>query len=81
MDSLPLTKEELISKELIDHYDIVVICDYYRIARNILTMSQNLNKRIIIAEANGVYVRVFCDFGEEFEVLDRDGEEPAECFI
>jgi len=26
-------------------------------------------------------VRVFCDFGIDFEVLDRDGEEPAECFI
>jgi hypothetical protein len=40
-----------------------------------------LNKKIIIAETIGVYIRIFCDFGKDFEVLDRDGEEPAECFI
>lgn len=26
-------------------------------------------------------MRVFCDFGNKFVVQDRDGEEPAECFI
>jgi hypothetical protein len=26
-------------------------------------------------------MRIFCDFGDEFTVQDRDGEEPAKCFI
>ena len=40
-----------------------------------------LKKKLVIAESNGTFARIFCDFGDEFEVLDRDGEEPAECFI
>ena len=32
-------------------------------------------------EQIGVYMRIFCDFGDEFVVKDRDGEQPAECFI
>lgn len=29
----------------------------------------------------GVCSRLFCDFGDEFEVLDTTGEEPKEIFI
>lgn len=43
--------------------------------------AEKLNKKIIIAERTGVYLRVFCDFGKDFEILDRDGEDPSECFI
>uniref|UniRef100_A0A3Q3L5N7 E1 ubiquitin-activating enzyme n=1 Tax=Labrus bergylta TaxID=56723 RepID=A0A3Q3L5N7_9LABR len=32
-------------------------------------------------DAYGICVRVFCDFGEEFEVSDPTGEEPKEIFI
>ncbi|XP_030003372.1 ubiquitin-like modifier-activating enzyme 6 isoform X1 [Sphaeramia orbicularis] len=37
--------------------------------------------RFIGCDAYGVCVRVFCDFGEEFEVSDPTGEEPKEVFI
>ncbi|XP_029287138.1 ubiquitin-like modifier-activating enzyme 6 [Cottoperca gobio] len=37
--------------------------------------------RFIGCDAYGICVRVFCDFGDEFEVSDPTGEEPKEIFI
>ncbi|KAG8014818.1 Ubiquitin-like modifier-activating enzyme 6, partial [Nibea albiflora] len=37
--------------------------------------------RFIGCDAYGICLRVFCDFGEEFEVSDPTGEEPKEIFI
>ncbi|XP_017263438.1 ubiquitin-like modifier-activating enzyme 6 [Kryptolebias marmoratus] len=37
--------------------------------------------RFISCDAYGICVRVFCDFGEAFEVSDPTGEEPKEIFI
>jgi len=35
----------------------------------------------ITTEARGVFGSVFCDFGDEFVVSDRDGVEPVSCLI
>lgn len=43
--------------------------------------SQQPAIRFIGCDAYGICVRVFCDFGEEFEVSDPTGEEPKEIFI
>ncbi|XP_019732172.1 ubiquitin-like modifier-activating enzyme 6 isoform X2 [Hippocampus comes] len=43
--------------------------------------SQRPPIRFIACDTYGICVRVFCDFGEEFEVLDPTGEEPKEIFI
>jgi len=32
-------------------------------------------KKLIVADAVGVFTRVFNDFGAEFEVLDKNGED------
>lgn len=37
--------------------------------------------QFISTDAYGICVRVFCDFGKEFEVSDPTGEEPKEIFI
>lgn len=37
--------------------------------------------QFISSDAYGICVRVFCDFGEAFEVSDPTGEEPKEIFI
>uniref|UniRef100_A0A3Q2QZ93 E1 ubiquitin-activating enzyme n=1 Tax=Fundulus heteroclitus TaxID=8078 RepID=A0A3Q2QZ93_FUNHE len=37
--------------------------------------------RFIVADTRGLCGQLFCDFGEEFEVLDRDGEMPATLMI
>ncbi|XP_062987473.1 ubiquitin-like modifier-activating enzyme 6 [Elgaria multicarinata webbii] len=37
--------------------------------------------KFISADVHGIWARLFCDFGDEFEVLDTTGEEPKEIFI
>uniref|UniRef100_A0A670JGU1 Ubiquitin-like modifier-activating enzyme 6 n=1 Tax=Podarcis muralis TaxID=64176 RepID=A0A670JGU1_PODMU len=37
--------------------------------------------KFISADVYGIWARLFCDFGDEFEVLDTTGEEPKEIFI
>uniref|UniRef100_A0A8D0GKS4 Ubiquitin-like modifier-activating enzyme 6 n=1 Tax=Sphenodon punctatus TaxID=8508 RepID=A0A8D0GKS4_SPHPU len=37
--------------------------------------------KFISADVYGIWSRLFCDFGAEFEVLDTTGEEPKEIFI
>ncbi|EMP31703.1 Ubiquitin-like modifier-activating enzyme 6 [Chelonia mydas] len=37
--------------------------------------------KFISADVYGIWSRLFCDFGDEFEVLDTTGEEPKEIFI
>ncbi|XP_063156405.1 ubiquitin-like modifier-activating enzyme 6 [Candoia aspera] len=37
--------------------------------------------KFISADVHGMWARLFCDFGDEFEVLDTTGEEPKEIFI
>ena len=37
--------------------------------------------KFICANVNGVASRVFTDFGEKFDVIDKNGEDPTECMI
>lgn len=37
--------------------------------------------QFIGCDSYGICMRVFCDFGDEFEVSDATGEEPKEIFI
>ncbi|CAN9512024.1 unnamed protein product [Ophioblennius macclurei] len=37
--------------------------------------------KLIIADTKGLCGQLFCDFGEEFEVLDQDGEAPTSVMI
>lgn len=37
--------------------------------------------QFVCAEVRGVFGYVFCDNGDKFEVVDPDGEEPAEAYI
>lgn len=39
------------------------------------------NIKFIAVKSEGPFGYVFNDFGEKFEVLDKNGEEPVECFI
>lgn len=37
--------------------------------------------QFISADMHGIWSRLFCDFGDEFEVSDTTGEEPKEIFV
>ncbi|XP_028399059.1 ubiquitin-like modifier-activating enzyme 6 [Dendronephthya gigantea] len=43
--------------------------------------SQNPPIKFIASDVLGLFSYTFCDFGDEFEVVDRTGEEPKEFFI
>lgn len=80
VESKTMTQEEDYS--FLDECDIILITDnYLPMTNKAIEKAKQLQKKLIIADTVGVYCRVFCDFGDEFVVTDRDGEEPAECFI
>jgi hypothetical protein len=39
------------------------------------------NAAFIAAETRGVFSKIFCDFGDNHEVIDKDGEQPAMLLI
>jgi len=39
------------------------------------------SKKLIVADAYGVFTRVLNDFGDKFEVLDKNGEELQDVMI
>ncbi|XP_002733723.2 ubiquitin-like modifier-activating enzyme 6 [Saccoglossus kowalevskii] len=43
--------------------------------------TQNPPIKFISADVYGVFCSVFCDFGDHFEVVDQNGEEPVEVFV
>ena len=40
-----------------------------------------LQFKFITADVYGLFCWTFCDFGDEFEVIDQDGEEAKEILI
>ena len=68
--------------KFVEEFDAIVFCDFFApVTKRVLLEAEKLKKKIVIADSIGPFSRIFCDFGDEFEVIDRDGEEPAECFI
>ena len=80
---IPLNEEELDSAEWnFKQYDVVVLTeanDKTIIAVN--NYCRKHNKKLIVADCHGVFGRVFNDFGDAFEVLDKNGEELQDCLI
>jgi ubiquitin-activating enzyme E1 len=37
--------------------------------------------KLIIAQTRGIFGQIFCDFGDNFEVVDTDGEQPLSAMI
>ena len=63
-------------------YNIVVLTDTddeTNIAINNYCRKNNI--KFICANADGVVSRIFTDFGDNFEVVDKNGEDPVECII
>ena len=69
------TKYETLNEEKIKSYDIIVLCDVnLKYAININNICRGLNKKFIYAQTYGLMGFVYCDFGNEFTVIDNDGE-------
>ncbi|KAL1140470.1 hypothetical protein AAG570_000402 [Ranatra chinensis] len=72
----------ILEEEFLKKFDVVVLAnrtfeDQLKISR--ITHSNGI--RLIIASVRGVFAQVFCDFGENFTVVDKNGEDPGEFMI
>ncbi|KAL6112008.1 uncharacterized protein ACO6RY_08859 [Pungitius sinensis] len=69
-------------EDLLLQFQVVVLTDSSLSDQkrfNELCHSQGI--KFIVADTKGLCGQLFCDFGEEFEVLDENGEEPASALI
>ena len=78
---IPLQKEELDTFGM-GNYDVVILveCDH----ETMIVVDNYCRKKgikVIIADVYGGFARVINDFGNEFAVTDKDGEEPKECMV
>lgn len=66
---------EPITNDNIGNYDVVVFCDYnlYDVV-NYNEMCRKHKVKFIVANSHGLYGYVFCDFGDEFTIVDTNGE-------
>jgi molybdopterin/thiamine biosynthesis adenylyltransferase len=63
-------------------YDVVILCetdDATSAAVNAVCRKNGV--KFIAADCYGAFTRVFNDFGDKFEVLDKNGEELPDCNI
>lgn len=80
--SIPLNETTDLS--FLDKYQCVVLTEMKLSLQkkiNDFCRSQCPPIKFISADVHGIWSRLFCDFGDEFEVLDTTGEEPKEIFI
>lgn len=82
--ALPINDLEALASEpwSLHRYDVVIMTDADH--ATLKAVNQFCRKRgikFISADCQGVFSRVFNDFGEQFEVLDKNGEELQDVMI
>jgi molybdopterin/thiamine biosynthesis adenylyltransferase len=71
-----------VTDEVIKTYNLVFVTEMSLKEQFILNSKcRALNIKFISAECRGAYFRMLNDFGDKFEVLDKNGEEPVEVII
>lgn len=71
-----------ITEEFIASFRVVVLVNAtLEEAARINAVCHAKSIAFISTEARGVFGSVFCDFGDEFIVSDRDGEQPVNCMV
>ncbi|XP_062349731.1 ubiquitin-like modifier-activating enzyme 6 [Cinclus cinclus] len=76
--------DESTDLSFLKHYQCVILTEVSLLLQkkiNDFCHAQQPPIKFISADVYGVCSRLFCDFGDEFEVLDTTGEEPKEIFI
>ncbi|XP_072445234.1 ubiquitin-like modifier-activating enzyme 6 isoform X2 [Chiloscyllium punctatum] len=82
VSNVPL--DENTDLDFLQHFQCVVLTETRLSLQkkiNDFCRSQQPPIKFISADVYGVFCRVFCDFGDQFEVADPNGEEPKEIFI
>ena len=71
-----------LTKESLKNFRVVVLTnssmeEQLRVAEIV----RSYGNALIIAKTNGLFAQVFCDFGEDFTVIDTTGENPISAMI
>jgi molybdopterin/thiamine biosynthesis adenylyltransferase len=82
--AIPVDDIEALAKEPwnLHNFDVIILTDVDNSTAKVV--NQFCRKRgikFIVADCHGVFARVFNDFGEKFEVLDKNGEELQDVMI
>ncbi|ETP47163.1 hypothetical protein F442_06799 [Phytophthora nicotianae P10297] len=72
---------EITEEFLLGFRAVVLVNAPLKEAKRINAICHAKSIAFITTEARGVFGSVFCDFGDEFIVSDRDGVEPVSCLI
>uniref|UniRef100_A0A8D3DA32 Ubiquitin-activating enzyme E1 n=1 Tax=Scophthalmus maximus TaxID=52904 RepID=A0A8D3DA32_SCOMX len=71
-----------LDEELLLRFQVVVLTDSsLDDQRRFGDLCHSRGIKFIVADTKGLCGQLFCDFGEEFEVLDQDGETPVSAMI
>lgn len=73
----PLLDEQLLTK-----YHVIVLTESaYDEIKQISEITHQRNIALIVAATSGLIGQIFCDFGQNFQVHDQDGEQPRSVMI
>ncbi|XP_064609077.1 ubiquitin-like modifier-activating enzyme 6 [Liolophura sinensis] len=84
LKTLPTVLEETSDLSYLRNFQCVILTETplkVLIKVNQFCRSQNPPIKFVCGDVYGVFCSAFCDFGDTFEILDTDGEEPKEAFI
>jgi len=68
---------ELLTRDYLSKFQVVVSCD--RSIASLVKLNElcrEVNAKFIAVESRGLAGALFCDFGNDFECHDQDGEPP-----
>ncbi len=81
-ETLPAAAKGVEDMLLPHKYSVIIVADADKKTTMALADFARAHKvKFVLAEAKGLCCRVFTDFTDSFEVLDKDGEEPVEVMI
>lgn len=81
---MPIDDEKALESEPwnLQNYDVVIMTEADGATLNAVNkFCRKKGIKFINAECHGVFARVFNDFGDQFEVLDKNGEELQDVMI
>ncbi len=80
---MPLTEEGLKDEPWsLNQFDVVILIEAnFETSIAVDSFCRKNNKKFISTDIHGVFGRIFNDFGKEFDVLDKNGEELPICMI
>ena len=76
-EALPLVESELLKEPWnLAQYDVVIMCEQPESLNSAVNaVCRKAGVKFIAADVYGAFCRIFNDFGDKFEVLDKNGEE------